>query len=136
MKKQSFVIIRKVFYTSFFSLSIFLASIVPAYASDSDTAKAEIKYTGKQDKYLTFDVNFRNEDSKKFVVQLIDKDSQEVLYDRAFFDSSLSKTIYLLVEDTNCTVTFRIRKGRELHEQSFNINNKISMVDDMMVTKL
>jgi hypothetical protein len=138
MKKQSFITFRKGVYSTFLTVTFLLTTVAYSHAADGEDTlkKAEIKYVGQSDKYLAFDVKYKNSDQKKFVVQLVDKESNQVLYQKEYRDSALDKKIYLLVENENCTVSFRIRKGRELHEQSFNINNEIMMVDNLSVTKL
>lgn len=138
MKKQSINIIRKGIYTSFITASFLLSTVGYSYANGTDDPKkkADVKYEGKADKYLAFNINYRNPNQKRFSVELLDKDTREVLYHNEYRDSSFSRKFYLLVQTPDCVVTFRIKNGRELLEQSFNISNEIRVEDNLSVTKL
>jgi hypothetical protein len=137
MKKQSFTIIRKGILFSILTGSLLINSFVSHATVEKDPIKkADIQYVGKSNKYLTFNIGYTNPEQKKCVLQLLDKASNEVLYEREFKDSAFTKNIYLLVENTSCTVTFRISSGKQHHEQSFNIDTETRVEDQLLVTKL
>lgn len=137
MKKQSFTIIRKGIRFSILTGSLLISSFALRAGTGKDPIKkGDIQYVGKSNNYLTFNIDYPNKDQKKFVVQLIDKATDEVLYEREYKDSAFNKNIYLLVENTSCTVTFRIKSGKESLQQSFNIDTETKVIDDLAVTKL
>jgi hypothetical protein len=138
MKKQSITIIRKGIYSSFLTASLLFASLnyCNATAGKDPIKKADVQYLGKSDKYLAFTVNYDNTSQKNFVVELLDKDSRDVLYRKEYKDSAFTKNIYLAVDDKKCAVTFRIKSGKEIYEQSYTINTEVTFIDNLLVTKL
>lgn len=136
MKKQLNKFLSNGIYTTLISVPLFFAVPSLATTTNDTTAKAQVKYAGKENKYLIFDVSYTNSEHKKVLVELFNKDTNEVLFKKEYKDSTISNKIYLLAEDVDCTLTFRVKSGKTVYKQSFNISNQTTYVDDLMVTKL
>jgi hypothetical protein len=137
MKKQS-ITIRKAVYASFITIGLILSSAIShqAMANEDLAKKTQINYIGKSSNLLTFKVDYQNVEQKKFVLELVDQDSQEVLYQKTYNDTAFSKNLYVSMQSLDCNLTFRIRSGKDSFEKSFSINSEVKLVEDMIVKAL
>ena len=140
MKKQ--VLLSKIAANCGASLLalVLLMSNAPAANAASvpgDTCNtiAEVKYTGTNEEFLMFVVNYNNKDSKKFVFE-ISNDQNELLYRKSFNNKEFNKKVYFFKEADFGRVTFTIREGKKSYGETYEINPVTTYINELRVTKL
>ena len=96
-------------------------------------SQMSVKYTGANDKGLTFNVQFENPGAQKFIL-VIKNTEGEVLYQAQFHDVHFNKTIQFLQDEEEIRPVFIIRAGKQELLQSFTINRTVT--EQIEVTKL
>lgn len=122
--------------------SILVAAIaavtIPATASiksvDPVESAASVKYIGKQDQTMFFNVKYSNTDASKFFVTIKDEDGV-TLYQGAFTDNAFDKKFSLPKTESN-KVIFTISDKKNNYSESFEITTETRVVEDVVVKKV
>ena len=138
MKKQFFNTANIKVYTSALLVSFFLLTgFNQAQASGNDymPAEAKITWVASESNLITFNVDYKNNEETPFVLELTD-DSGLLLYKQKFTEKTFNKNIYLKNMGEMVKVNFRIRSGKKVINQTFNITTETKLVENVLVTKI
>ena len=139
MKKQSANATGKMAIAVLASFVFLFSSYSKTYASkDSATNAAKfnaVTYQGLKDKSLVFKVDYKNEMAKPF--QLVIKgEENETIYSKSFDAKPLNISILLNEVPENCKLTFEFQSPENNFSQSFQIDTKVTTVEEYVVKGL
>lgn len=121
-----------------FLVAAIAAFTIPATASikpvDPVESVASVKYIGKQDQTLFFNVKYNNTSASKFFVTIKDDDGV-TLYQGAFTDNAFDKKFSLPKTDSR-KVVFIISDKKNNYSESFEITTETRFVEDVVVKKV
>ena len=117
--------------------SVLTLSTNAIFAQDiTSTGKPEVKYVGKVDDQLTFQVNYDNNTNEAFTVAVKDEDGN-LLYTDRFKDKKFSKQFRVSpCEYGNMKLVFVFSNDKEKQTQVVQVNTNSRLVDDVVVTRL
>jgi hypothetical protein len=142
MKKQMTLNLRKT--ASKIALPALLASVLlfngvgnSLHAQNSTSySKPVIKYVGKANDQLVFQVDFDNVNDEVFSLAIKDADGN-ILYVDRFKDKKFSKRFKFDQSGyNNMKLSFIITTDKEKDVQAFEINSNTRVIDDVVVTNL
>ena len=126
----------KFFVTAAITSALALGTINPAAASgETDNAKAAISYKGNSKDLLTFNIQYNNPTGEVFILELTD-DQDRILYSNKFNDKVFDKNIMLKNLGEKVRVNFVVKAGKNTVNQKFDIEPKVRMVEELIVTQL
>ncbi|GGH62250.1 deoxyribodipyrimidine photolyase-like uncharacterized protein [Filimonas zeae] len=96
--------------------------------------QVSVTYTGYNDNSVVFRVAFENPTAQKFSL-IIKNEAGDVLYQGSYSDTSFSKAVHLLKEDSEMNPTFIIRVGSQRIERTFKVNSTSSSTEEVVVVK-
>ncbi|HEX8356020.1 MAG TPA: hypothetical protein VF610_01340 [Segetibacter sp.] len=132
MKKQ-FNAIQKKAFTFLLAAVIVLSSSATLYAlpgvGTGEAKQAEIVYKGIQDKFLVFNIDYKNETNEDFFL-IIRNEFSEVLFSRKYDAKPLTTNILLSDIPDDARLTFTIKTGKKEFVQGFRINSSVKLVAD------
>ncbi|MFT3949247.1 MAG: hypothetical protein QM763_19945 [Agriterribacter sp.] len=114
------------------------AVTIPATAGvksvDPVEETASVKYIGRQDQTMFFNVKYNNVNASKFFVVIKDEDGV-TLFQGAFTDSAFDKKFSLPKTETG-KVIFTISDKKNNYSESFEITTETRVVEDVIVKKV
>jgi hypothetical protein len=118
----------------------FIAAIIlnatPSFATvDSTSAKPVITYSGIKDKFLHFYVANPCEDNHKVLVEISD-DEGTVLYKRRFKNGEHYRSILVDKQVEKCGLTFTVFDGKKTYKETFQLDSRSTVVDNLVISKL
>jgi hypothetical protein len=137
MKKQFFRTTAIKFYSTALITSMLVLGTLTSNAADKaeTSSAAQITYIGSTNNLMGFNVNYENVAQENFTLELVDGQGR-VLYTKKYSDKSFNKNIYLKNEGENVKVNFVIKAGKNTINQKFDIDSKVKVVEEVVVTKL
>lgn len=137
MKKQFFKTTAIKFYSTALITSMLVLGTLNSNAADKaeTSSAAQVTYIGSSNNLIGFNVNYDNVAQENFTLELVDGQGR-VLYTKKYNDKSFNKNIYLKNEGENIKVKFVIKAGKNTINQKFDIDSKVTMVEEVVVTKL
>jgi hypothetical protein len=119
----------------------FMVSTLPSYAYNDEkkaakVAPVEVKYLGQIDRQPVFQVDINN--AKEDQLTVILKDGYgNFLYSEKFKEKSFSKKFQIASGDLgDLKLTMVLASKGNKNVQSFEINNVVTVVEDVVVTKV
>ncbi len=117
-------------------LTLSFTGTVHAQTSTASTSKPVIKYLGRSDDQLVFQVDYNNLSDETFNVSIKDEDGNLIYVDR-FRDKKFSKKFRINESEYGAMkLTFVFSSGKDYQAQAFQINTNSHVVDDVVVTNL
>ncbi|HEV7621953.1 MAG TPA: hypothetical protein VGO09_09475, partial [Flavisolibacter sp.] len=121
-------------------LGLLITEITPAQAQTQITASAfskpAVKYLGKENNQLVFQLDFDNTTNEYFNVAIKDEDGNLIYMDR-FKDKKFSKKFLVnQSEYGTMKLTFLVSTQNDKQAQVFTVNTNTRVIDDVVVTKL
>jgi hypothetical protein len=111
------------------------AQVTPVSATLSELpSKAAVTYVAAGSDALYFDVKVNNEEGGKFTVVVKD-DKGTTMYRGSYYDRNFKKRFVLPKTDTN-KLTFKISSESGSNAETFEINTKTRLVEEVVVTKV
>ncbi len=135
MKKQSMHAISKKVFTVIIAAAISGVMAQSSYAlPDKNSAKGfDISYTGRHDKGLAFNVNYKNELSEPFEL-IVKNDQDQVIYSEQYAAKAFNKSMIFSELPDNCKLTFSIVVGKkQVSTQTFEIKSQVKTVEEYIV---
>lgn len=122
-----------------FLVAAIAAFTIPATAGtiksvDPVESTASVKYIGKQEQSMVFNVKYNNTNASKFFVTIKDDDGV-TLYQGAFTDNAFDKKFSLPKTDSR-KVVFIISDRKNNYSESFEITTETRFVEDVVVKKV
>ena len=137
MKKQSFKTSTIQFLaTATITAALAFGTINQAAASgNTENAKAAIIFKGTSKDLLTFNIKYNNPTGEVFILELTD-DQDRILYSNKFNDKVFDKNIMLKNLGEKVRVNFAVKAGKNSSNQKFDIEPKVRLVEELIVTQL
>jgi hypothetical protein len=140
MKKQMLKTISNVVRSRFIPVLLFSVLTLSSNAifaqEITSTGKPEVKYVGKVEDQLLFQVNYENNSNEAYTVAVKDEDGN-LLYTDRFKDKKFSKQFRVTPSEYgNMKLVFVFSNDKEKQTQVVQINTNTRVVDDVVVTKL
>lgn len=111
------------------------AQITPVSATVSELpSKAVVTYIATGSESLFFDVKVNNGEGERFTIVVKD-DKGSTMYRESYNDRNFRKRFVLPKTDTN-KLTFQIRSESGSKSETFEINTKTRVVEEVVVTKV
>ncbi len=105
-----------------------------AIKNDSSQA-ATITYAGVSNSLMTFNVSYSNPDAEVFAIELTD-DQGRILYQKKFDEKNFNKNILLKNMGEKVRVNFTVRAGKNSTKERFDIEPRVKVIEEFVVTKL
>ncbi|MDQ6609987.1 MAG: hypothetical protein M3Y85_09230 [Bacteroidota bacterium] len=110
-------------------------SVLQAQTNITKTSPAEIKYVGVKDEQLIFQVDFLNEASETFTIEVKDQNGYQ-LYEGKFKSSGFRKQFAVnKVEMDNNSLVFVITTKSNRQKQVFDVNATSRVIEEVSVVK-
>ena len=111
------------------------AQVTPVSATVSELpSKAVVTYVATGSESLFFDVKVNNEEGERFTIVVKD-DKGSTMYRGSYNNRNFKKRFVLPKTDTN-KLTFQIRSESGSKSETFEINTKTRVVEEVVVTKV
>lgn len=121
--------------TALLTGALTLGSINPASANGNNNTKPAISFTGVKDDLLTFNIKYNNPSGDYFILELVD-DQERLLYTNKFNDAAFNKNIALKNMGEKTRINFIVKAGKNTANQKFDIEPKVKVVEELIVTQL
>jgi hypothetical protein len=132
-------VVRKGFFYSTL-LALLLINVIPQKAiaqgvyGETPTA-ATIKYLGFVEDKLLFNVDIENKAAERCIITIQDEQG-EILFRQDFKEARYAKTFGINKEEVDGrNLVFVLIKGKERHEQAFQVSTSTRIVQDVVVAK-
>jgi len=122
MKKAQTIITKAI--AVLFLAAVSVTANANGGAKNSAELKAKVNYVGATADGVLFNLAYANEAGKKFTVKVFDA-AGEVLYLNSFKNKKFEQ-IFQSPKDVASTLTFQIVSDKQVYQQSFSIDKKIT----------
>ena len=111
------------------------AQLTPVSSTISEVPiKAAVTYVATGNESLFFDVKVNNAEGEKFTIVVKD-DNSTTLFRGTYYDKNFKKRFVLPKTDSN-KLTFQIRSESDSKSETFEVNTKTRVVEEVVVTKV
>lgn len=111
------------------------AQLTPVSSTISEVPiKAAVTYVATGNESLFFDVKVNNKEGGKFTIVVKD-DNSSTLFRGTYYERSFKKRFVLPKTDSN-KLTFQIRGESDSKSETFEVNTKTRVVEEVVVTKV
>ena len=111
------------------------AQVTPVSATVSGVpSNAAVTYVSTSSESLSFDVRVNNEEGERFTI-IVKDDNGATLYRGNYYDRSFKKRFVLPKTDSN-KLTFLIKRESESKSETFEVNTKTRLVEEVIVKRV
>ena len=111
------------------------AQLTPVSSTISEVPiKAAVTYVATGNESLFFDVKVNNKEGEKFTI-LVKDDNSSTLFRGTYYERNFKKRFVLPKTDSN-KLTFQIRGESDSKSETFEVNTKTRVVEEVVVTKV